>query len=498
MGANRGETREVFIVDNDAFGDFVVVRVVSSDSCGCGDGSGGSGIVHGFFDCDCSLLPLFVCLEEQLCCDRMLFACEKLDFLITAGAKQDNTQKHCENLAGRTGKMTEQKQQPRHYEKCSFLLYGHTASVHSLTDVGGTVCSGSADHTIRTWDTRRTVCDRVLMKHEALVSCLASWHDHRSHLLLSGAQDDRLCIWDLKQPSASASGCAYEIARAHNGMIHAVDIVDENRFVSTSSDMTVKQWDIRQLKQCVQESHSFDHMSGSSIFSSFMMQGSSFGGAPQRQQSNGNGNKNSNQSSGKNEYVSSFVTSFGEPFAISIGTNDCGSAHNDSDSTGPAVFVGSRNGVLLAANVSTGQITTHYHGHYSDITACCVSSAHCDTRDLPSNNNRGCLLLSGSKDHTIRLFDAQSGDCLHSFDSLHSADITCLQFFKELDGRLSFYGGSRDGTIKETDVASKSVSRIFERLTLSVYALHRNVHDGMLYCGSDERVVRAWHVSGDL
>lgn len=58
MGANRGETREVFIVDNDAFGDFVV-RVVSSDGSGSCDGSG---IVHGFLIVTVRYC-LFVCLE---------------------------------------------------------------------------------------------------------------------------------------------------------------------------------------------------------------------------------------------------------------------------------------------------------------------------------------------------------------------------------------------------------------------------------------------------
>jgi len=366
----------------------------------------------------------------------------------------------------------------RHYEKCSFLLFGHTASVHSLTNVAGTVCSGSSDHTIRTWDIKNVVCDRVLMKHEALVSCLQSWHDHRPHMLISGGQDDRLCIWNVKQ---SGDACAFQIPRAHNGQIHSIDIVDENCFVSSSSDMHVKQWDIRNLKQSVQETHTFDHLSNSSIFSGFM---NPYHSLSVPSPSSNASATSSGDAHGVNsrEHITSFVTSFGEPFSVS-----CGELAESTSKQ--VVFTGSRNGVLLAVELSTGEVLKHYTGHHSDIVSC--TSIH---------HGSNYYLLSGSKDHTVRLFDVQSGECIYSFDSIHSGEITCLQFYKEKNdegGDLVFYSGSRDGSIKEVTVSSQTVTRVFERIALSIFALHRNSYDGMLYCGSDENLVRAWRVTDD-
>lgn len=81
-------------------------------------------------------------------------------------------------------------------------LEGHTKSVLSLIVGAKRLFSGSADHTIRVWDTESLECVHVLNGHTGDVTAVLCW----DHYLLSGSLDKKIKIW-----AATESGNIEEV-----------------------------------------------------------------------------------------------------------------------------------------------------------------------------------------------------------------------------------------------------------------------------------------------
>ena len=78
-------------------------------------------------------------------------------------------------------------------------LDGHVAEVTCLSVLAdGRLASGSADHTVRVWDTTTGECSLVLAEHTEVVAGLSQLYDGR---LVSASFDGSLRVWDLSRTS---------------------------------------------------------------------------------------------------------------------------------------------------------------------------------------------------------------------------------------------------------------------------------------------------------
>jgi F-box/WD-40 domain protein MET30 len=96
-------------------------------------------------------------------------------------------------------------------------LKGHTRAVRALQFDEVKLITGSMDHTLKVWDWRRGKCIRTLTGHSEGVVCL----NFDSNVLASGGVDTTIKVWNLR------TGGAFTL-RGHSDWVNAVQLWDSN------------------------------------------------------------------------------------------------------------------------------------------------------------------------------------------------------------------------------------------------------------------------------
>jgi F-box/WD-40 domain protein MET30 len=102
-------------------------------------------------------------------------------------------------------------------------LRGHTRAVRTLQFDEVKLITGSMDHTIRVWDWRKGRCIRILEGHTEGVVCL----NFDSNVLASGSVDSTVKVWNLR------TGGAFTL-RGHCDWVNSVQLWDSNKKNSVS------------------------------------------------------------------------------------------------------------------------------------------------------------------------------------------------------------------------------------------------------------------------
>ena len=123
-------------------------------------------------------------------------------------------------------------------------------------------------------------------------------------------------------------------------------------------------------------------------------------------------------------------------------------------------------------------------------------------QQLTTTNNRsevtsvafspdGRLLVYGSKDNRVRLWDAESGQLLKTFEG-HTQPVTSVAFSAD---SLMLASGSEDQTIRLWDVASQTFLRIFEGHADVVKSLAFHPDGKLLASSASGGAIRLWNVN---
>src|ERR687885_116522 len=117
-------------------------------------------------------------------------------------------------------------------------------------------------------------------------------------------------------------------------------------------------------------------------------------------------------------------------------------------------------------------------GHKDGVNSVCLST---DSR----------LALSGSKDHTLKLWDVATGHCLRTFEGhIDWVNSVCLS----ADSRLAL-SGSSDFTVKLWKVDTGRCMRTFTGHTGPVNSVYLTRNCRLALSGSEDRTLKLWEVS---
>lgn len=140
--------------------------------------------------------------------------------------------------------------------RCMSSLQGHISDVWSVIELqDGFLCSGSGDYTIKIWKRTSGLCVSTLRGHRNYV---ASVIELRDGLLCSGSYDKTIKIWDRN------SGQCVNTLQGHSNYVSSVIELRDGFLCSGSEDKTIKIWD-RKSGQCVSTLQGHDNFVSSVI-----------------------------------------------------------------------------------------------------------------------------------------------------------------------------------------------------------------------------------------
>lgn len=154
---------------------------------------------------------------------------------------------------------------------------------------------------------------------------------------------------------------------------------------------------------------------------------------------------------------------------------------------GQRIISGGDDGTIKVWHSQTGECLQTLSGHTNGLWCLAWQRGHnSSNRETAANRP---LLASGSADHTIRLWDLSTGQCLHVLQG-HSNAVLRLAWSPD-GGVLA--SSSDDATIRLWDVQTRQCLRILQGHQNSIWALDWNQTEPLLASGSADHTLRLWN-----
>ncbi|MEK8017711.1 MAG: BACON domain-containing carbohydrate-binding protein, partial [Candidatus Parabeggiatoa sp.] len=145
---------------------------------------------------------------------------------------------------------------------------------------------------------------------------------------------------------------------------------------------------------------------------------------------------------------------------------------------GKKALSGSTDHTLKLWDIASGQLIRTFQGHSDDVQSVVFSP-------------NGSQALSGSNDGTLKLWEIASGNVIRTFQG-HSRQVSSVTF--SFDGKKAL-SGSYDGTLKLWDVSSGQLIRSFQGDSNRVNSVALSPDGSMALSGSDGGTLKLWDMS---
>ena len=369
---------------------------------------------------------------------------------------------------------------------CLRTFEGHTRPVSSvaLSPDGRYALSGSDDHTLRLWELTTGRCLRTFEGHTNWVDSVAISPDGRS--ALSGSRDRTLRLWEL------ATGRCLRTFEGHTVDVHSVAFSPDGRYALWGGD-SLQLWELvirqpspflaalpRSAAQVSREAEIFQRLLGQAKQA---LQDGSAGLAAEllREARQVQGYHRSlealalwhaiGRKAGRRKFCSGWHVRTFEGHACSVR-----SVALSPD--GRYALSGSDDHTLRLWELATGTCLRTFEGHTDWVSSVALS-------------HDGRSALSGSRDRTLRLWELATGRCLRTFEG-HTDSVNSVALSP--DGRYAL-SGSYDRTLRLWELSSGRCVRTFEGRTSSVTSVAISPDGRSALSGSSDRTLRLWELT---
>ncbi|KAJ7046530.1 WD40-repeat-containing domain protein [Mycena alexandri] len=325
-------------------------------------------------------------------------------------------------------------------------LKGHTRAVRALQFDQVKLITGSMDHTLKVWDWRRGKCMRTLTGHTEGIVCL----NFDSNVLASGSVDSTIKVWNLR------TGGAFTL-RGHSDWVNSVQLWDSTpgaRSPPSSSPSALDEGGPGSPSPC--EAPQIDP--GKMLFSASDDGTIKLWDLTQR------------------TCVRVFTGHVGQVQSMKLLLADeCGDVDPEEK-----IDDGGDRASQPEARPRSSNGEREPHGTDNLVEAAAAPSL------IP--NRKKPLLISGSLDNTIKLWDIDSSEALSTFFG-HIEGVWAVA-----SDKLRLVSGSHDRTIKvwSRDEGKCTATLVGHRAAVSCLALGED----KIVSGSDDWDVKIWSFSG--
>lgn len=296
-------------------------------------------------------------------------------------------------------------------------LIGHSSCVTSLVVSGGFLASGSADKTIKVWETKTVKCLKTLSGHSHSINALAVLQNGN---LASGSTDYSIKIWDI-----SKGKCLKTLKDGNSEPILALAVLPNGNLVSGSLSYLIRIWDTSK-GNCIKNLTNPTFKNGvcddgvasvtalAVLLNGHLACGYTYGFIDV-------------WDTDKEQCLQTFREHTIHISALAVLSNGflaCG-----FEERGEVIAADENEGVINVWDTMQGSFLTSLSGHSKWTKA---------LQMLPYGR-----LISGSLDKTIKVWDVIQGSCLHTFNA-HKSSVEAFALLS--DGRLA--SGSEAGDIK--------------------------------------------------
>lgn len=380
----------------------------------------------------------------------------------------------------------------------------------SLSPDGRTLATGSDGKTVKFWDINTGKCLRKLQNYSSYVWAIAyaPWvgdinHPHRQ-VLATGSEDKTIKIWD------SLTGECIQTLQGHSERVWLVLFCHDGRtLMSASENQTVKLWDIY-TGNCLRTIEGYSN----SVLSVALSSDEQILASSGRDQQvrlwdvvtgeclkilQGHSNIVSAVTFAAKHNESQILASGSDDHTIKIWDGHTGeclrtiwghSSWVQSLSFSPdrqTLASASRDGTVKLWDWQTGECLQTLEGHIHRVK----SVAFSPLPPTPLNKGgEGGILVSGSDDQTVKLWEVQTGICIQTFQG--HQDWVLSVAFSPCGSRIVSAGGE---IIKLWDVYTGECLQTFFGHTHRVRSVVLSPDGQTLASASDDETVKLWDVS---
>ena len=316
------------------------------------------------------------------------------------------------------------------------------------------------------------------------VCCTVGRDTDAWNYIVSASDDQRLLVWKVSEGEIIFHGTLGEVNDGHKNVISSVCAISKSEILSASYDCVIKRWDVEKLEdlnQDIVDNNKWNHILAilyvEVINKKLIIKASRRANKPEKGLIDCYCDNKMFLLKGHTDHVRCLCVTLKTAYGKFLFTGSTDKTIRKWDLVECLNIYREHLSNNIDQECYIGGIETVFSGHTDSVRCICLSKDEF-------------MLISGSTDKTIRIWDIESGDCFQKLEG-HTGGVRCLCISN--DG-AQIISGSEDKSLRIWDLQTGSPIRILLGHENWVTSLCTLPNTRLIVSCSSDKTVRVWDV----